>query len=868
MIKVRWAVTLFSIVIPYLSYSQVDRMSINDGWLFSLDCDSLENRRQWERINLPHTWNTDAYEVMDYHKGTGYYTKSFALPSLWKNKRLYLEFEGVNKAADVFVNGTGIGSHVGGYSSFRFDITDYVHSDTTNTIKVIVDNDREDIAPTEADFTFFGGIYRDVWLESTSPVHFDRTNHASDGVFISTPSVSDEEASLSVRGKIRNESSSPRKLILKYTIVNPEGKNVYSSHKEISIEPNGEYDFDYSEINIPQPILWSPETPNLYHIDFCLSDADTGETFDKLKLKTAFRWFSFDAKNGFFLNGKPYKLRGICRHQDQEPVGPALTDDMHRRDMRMMKEMGANFIRISHYPQDKAILDMCDELGLLAWEEIPVINIVPDVWGYDEHAAINLREMIRQHYNHPSVIMWGYMNEILLFTLREPEEKRMAAVERAYELAQQLEKIAREEDPYRLTTMAFHGSDDYNKLGFSTITDVVGWNIYNGWYGEEFHDLDKFMEFQHENYPSHPIIISEYGAGGDRRIHSFQPKRFDFSTEYQQKFIEYYLPYIERTPYIMGASYWNFIDFSAANRQESMPRINNKGLVRSNREPKDVYYYFKATWRDDIPVVHIAARDWNRRTLLKDSTLTTMPLKIYSNSPTVELFVNGESQGTKEVVDSKAIFDIPVENGKISLIARGTHKNSSVEDAMTLELRVISNKLPERAVDFPEIGINVGSNCYFTGDISAFTWFPDQEYQPGSWGYIGGTVMTTTAEIKGTPDDPLYQTQRCGIKGYRFDVNPGKYEVEVHFADYSKAKSSDAYLFEKRENGSLAYNKFDITLNGEHIETLSPASSNDSFTAFSRTYIYDNDTDSIEIGFEPISGETFLNAVRIRKIMD
>ena len=226
-----------------------------------------------------------------------------------------------------------------------------------------------------------------------------------------------------------------------------------------------------------------------------LTNPVTGEVVDYSEHYTAFRWYRFDGKEGFFLNGKPYKLRGVCRHQDQKPIGVALTDEMHRRDFLLMKEMGANFIRISHYPQDDALLEMCDKLGMLAWEEIPVIDIVPDTPGYGDHCERNLREMIRQHYNHPSIIMWGYMNEILLVTQRryKTEEDQKPVLERTLALAERLEKALKEEDDTRLSTMAFHGSNSYNEVGLSRITDIVGGNSYPGWYGGDLTGFEHYL---------------------------------------------------------------------------------------------------------------------------------------------------------------------------------------------------------------------------------------------------------------------------------------------------------------------------------------------------------------------------------------
>ena len=278
-----------------------------------------------------------------------------------------------------------------------------------------------------------------------------------------------------------------------------------------------------------------------------------------------------------------------------------------------MKELGCNFVRISHYPQDDAVLELCDELGLLAWEEIPIINIVPDTPGYADNCELNLREMIRQHYNHPSVIAWGYMNEILLTVPAPNKPEWPACRERTIALAQRLEKALKEEDAARASVMAFNMTNLYHEMGLDLV-DVVGWNLYHGWYVDRLEDFNAWCEDQHTRYPQLPMIISEWGAGSDRRLHTTNGHAFDFSIEYQQTYVEHYLPYIEEKEWISGCAYWNFIDFNVAARQESMPRVNNKGLFYNDRTPKDVAYYFKAMWREDIPVLHIASRDWPVRT--------------------------------------------------------------------------------------------------------------------------------------------------------------------------------------------------------------------------------------------------------------
>lgn len=436
-----------------------------------------------------------------YYQGTGWYRRTLTLPQNWQTKQVFLKLDAASKAATVYMNGRKIGEHNGGYTACTFDITPFCSFDAPNSLAIHVDNARQDIPPISADFTFFGGIYRDVWLTAVPKQHFHLTNYGSEGIFISTPQVSEEKGTILIRGEIKNDAAQKASLELEHTVYNPDGSIAQTQKQSIQIKGGELYSFRTETAPILSPRLWTPETPHLYRVESILRDKKTKAILDHSNHHTGFRWFSFDGKTGFSLNGKPYKLRGICRHQDQKPIGVALTDEMHRRDMKLMKEMGANFIRISHYPQDDALLEMCDKLGMLAWEEIPIIDIVPDTPGYAENCENNLREMIRQHYNHPSIITWGYMNEILLVTQRryKKEEELKPVLERTLALANRLEKVLKEEDSTRASTMAFHGSNSYNEVGLGNITDIVGWNLYQGWYGGDLTGFERFLAEQHKS---------------------------------------------------------------------------------------------------------------------------------------------------------------------------------------------------------------------------------------------------------------------------------------------------------------------------------------------------------------------------------
>lgn len=832
--------------------AQREMKTINDNWEFRKSTDE-----SWESVNLPHTFNQDAYQQRNYYQGKGLYRRILTLPEIVAGRRYYMKIDAASKAADIRVNGKEAGSHVGGYTSFTIDITEYIKEE--NLIEITIDNGRKDITPISADFTFWGGLYRDVWLVSTPEQHFSMSNMGSDGIFISTPVVNERRGVLKVKSEVTNDSQETSILEVKSVIYSPQGKLLQTIKQKQKLKSGETYIFEKTSDAIDSPDLWSPETPSLYLVKTTLIDSKSGKLLDEKNHKVGFRWFTFDGNKGFFLNGKSYKLRGLNRHQDQAPAGVALDDEAHRRDISLMKELGCNFIRISHFPQDDAILEMCDNLGLLAWEEIPIINIVPDTPGYDDNCEYNLREMIRQHYNHSSVIAWGYMNEILLTTPSVDKPEWPTCKERTVNLAQRLEAALKEEDPGRASVMAFNMTNLYNEIGLNLV-DVVGWNLYHGWYVDKLKDFNAWCEDQHHRYPEQPMIISEWGAGSDKRLHSTQGRAFDFSIEYQQTYIEHYLPFIENTEWISGCAYWNFIDFNVAARQESMPRVNNKGLAYNNRLWKDVAYYFKAMWRKDIPVIRIASRDWEVRT---GEINRPQAIKLYSNMPEVELFINGQSIGCQKTSNCHTVFNVILPEGISVLMAQGIKNGKTAQDAMTIQFKSLPN-----IAEGDELAINVGSNCYFTSDISNLTWLPDQPYTTGSWGYIGGKAHNTTSEIHNTLDGPIYQTWREGNWSYKIDAPIGEYEIELLMADITKPAAQLANLLGKnKDEKHSGETRFHISICGKQVETnFSPIDGGNHRTAFKRRYIIRNEHDHIIISASPVKGEPFLAGIKVRRL--
>lgn len=855
--------------------AQRNERTFNEGWKFCLTDDKFAadvsfDDSEWEKIHLPHSWNSDAYQRKDYYRGVGWYRKRFVLPQEWKGRRIIMKLDAACQTATIFLNGKEIGHHVGGYTACMFDLTEHLSYESMQVLAVKVDNARLDVLPLSGDFTFFGGIYRDAWLIATSEQYFDGLDDGSDGIWVTTSHTSSDYSELSVRCKVRNASEQSCSLEVEHILFSPEGDSLLACSQTYYMKAGERKFLEQQFPRVVHPQLWTPETPVLYCLKTVLRKKDTHEVVDEQENYTAFRWCHFDGEKGFFLNGKPYKLRGMCRHQDQYPFGTALTDEMHRRDFHLMKEMGCNFLRIAHYPQDDALLEMCDRLGMLVWEEIPVIDRVPEEEAYVASCERSLREMIRQHYNHPSIVLWGYMNEILLKTLRESDPVRLDSIlERTRQLAHRLEALLHEEDPYRNSAMAFHGSDDYNKHGLGNIPEVAGWNLYNGWYGGELNGLNRFLEQQHRCYPHRPLLVSEYGAGSDRRLHSLHPEAFDFSMEYQQLFLEHYLPFIEQTSYLCGATHWNLIDFSSALREESMPRINNKGLLTNARVPKDVYYYYQAVWRKDIPVLHIATRDWLKRAGVQERGEPVMlPVKVYTNLSEVELFLDGCTLGKKTVSNCHVVFNVPFRAGHPCLKVKGMYQGKWVEDAVRLAFTGVPAQLNAENLNGLELAINVGSQCFYTSEASGLTWIPDRAYTSGGWGYVDGEVHNSTAEISQTFDGPLYQSSRIGLSGYQFDVPVGTYEVELLFADTSNPSSSLAYLLGKDEVGAdNAGNSFHVLLNDCVVDkAFSPISVGYCQAVRKRFLVKVFNAAGLRVSFKPVTGVPFLSGIKLRKL--
>ena len=582
-------------------------INLNNAWTFT-DLDGSVTE-----LNLPHTWNAiDGQDGgNDYRRGECKYEKVFEIPSFDPEKEcVYLQFDGVNSSARVVLNGTEVCTHDGGYSTFRKEITSLLQQE--NHLTVYADNSVNDrVYPQKADFTFYGGIYRDVTLLIVNKIHFDLDYYGGYGIQIDAKPV---EGYRKGNVRVRTWYSSGNAEIV---LLDAEGKEV-ASGKGNDVE-----------LTIEDVHLWNGrKDPYLYTAKAVL--LKDGETVDEVSARFGVRDFHYHPKTGFYLNGKSYPLRGVSRHQDRKGIGNAITNEMHKEDMDIICEMGANTIRLAHYQHAQYFYDLCDERGMVVWAEIPYIS--EHMPNGRENTISQMKELIAQNYNHPSIVCWGVSNEITISTKDKKDMLDNHLV---------LNDLCHKMDPTRFTTLACYAMcGPFNKVAH--ITDTVSWNLYLGWYVPGMWLNDVWMRFFHTVYPDRCLGYSEYGCEGMPNLHSSRPRRGDHTEEYQAKYHEFMLKCFERNPYMWATHVWNMFDFAAdARDQGGEPGMNHKGLVTFDRKTrKDSFYLYKAWWSDE-PFVHICSKRFEERTEDK------ITVKVYSNQNEITLYVNGDKQETQ-----------------------------------------------------------------------------------------------------------------------------------------------------------------------------------------------------------------------------
>lgn len=892
--------TLVSVLsIQSQSYKTV---TINNNWKFhkgDLDAsksETIETHQEqidanWQSVNIPHTWNNvDATDdTSGYFRGIGWYKKTIHIDVKQKddNAQTLIYFEGVNQVTNVYVNGDWVGQHKGGYTRFHFDITKFLKYGEKNIIAVKVDNSyNESIPPLTADFTFFGGIYRDVFLMQLNSIHFSLDDYSTSGVYITTPNVSKETAKVEINCLLSNETNQSKTVKLINRIIDKEGHVISESTQKVKIK-NHENSRSIKEVfEIDNPHLWSTKNPYLYQVITQIIDAKTGRVLDESVEPLGLRWFKFDPQHGFFLNGEHLKLVGTNRHQDFLNKGNALTDEMHIRDVRLLKEMGGNFLRIAHYPQDPTVLEMCDRLGILASVEIPIVNAITESKEFSENCLFMAEEMVKQNFNHPSLIIWAYMNEVLLrpiFNPKTEKERYTVYANNITKLASEIEERIRGLDPNRYTMIPNHGAiDRYKDAGLTDIPMVLGWNLYQGWYGGKFEGFDKNLDELHNLFPNQALIITEYGADVHHRLHSFDSERFDYTVEYGNKYHEHYLKAIMSRPFIVGANIWNLNDFYSELRGYARPRTNLKGITTLDREKKDTWWLYKTVLSEE-PVIKFGQNEWKIRGGVAESgtDYCLQPVNVYSNGKSVQLSHNGKAYNA-DVLDYIACFSIPFINGKNRLEAKSTFNSKTCTDILEVDFRLAPNNFSEFKDHFYDLNVLLGSQRIYEDRVKSQVWIPEQEYVAGSWGYIGGkpyrpktkygSLPSSELDIIGTEDDPIFQTQRVGIDKFKLDVPNGKYTITLLWAELESDIEHEKLVYnlgDDKLSEGISDRIFNVIINGNYIEkNLNLTDQYGAERAVSKKYeILVSKEEGITINFETVKGNPVLNAIQIRKIL-
>ena len=658
-------------------FAQRQDILLNNDWNFRF---SHQVQKGTEvRVDLPHTWNAqDALSgKIDYKRGIGNYEKNLFIRPEWKGKRLFIRFEGVNNIADVFINRRHIGEHRGGYGAFIFEITGKVEYGKENSILVRVNNGEQlDIMPLVGDFNFYGGIYRDVHLLITDETCISPLDYASPGVRLIQDSVSHRYAKVRAIVDLSNGSSGNQEVELNVRLLDGQ-RVVKEGTKNVNLSGNEVMQQELT-FEIDQPHLWNGrQDPFLYQAEVTLFR--NGQMVDRVTQPLGLRFYRIDPDKGFFLNRKHLPLQGVCRHQDRSEVGNALRPQHHEEDVALMLEMGVNAVRLAHYPQATYFYDLMDKNGIIVWAEIPFVG----PGGYNDKGFVDLpafrangkeqlKELIRQHYNHPSICVWGLFNGLTELG------------DNPVEYIKELNVLAHQEDTTRPTTSASNQMGDLN-----FITDAIAWNRYDGWYGGTPADLGKWLDRMHKDHPEICIAISEYGAGAS--IYHQQDslvKTVPTSWWHPENWQTYYhienWKTISSRPYVWGSFVWNMFDFGAAHRTEGdRPGINDKGLVTFDRKVrKDAFYFYKANWNREEPMLYLTGK----RNTVRTQRLQT--ITAFTNLSGAELFVNGKSYG-KAIPDSYAILEwknVELEPGENEIKVVSTNKKLPLSDSFHCRL--------------------------------------------------------------------------------------------------------------------------------------------------------------------------------------
>jgi beta-galactosidase len=861
---------------------------LSEGWRFHLGDDvgpEAAGRPQasWNAVRVPHTWNRAGYYTSDAHQrintaetvnktqGVGWYQLTFPAPNAWAGKRVWLQFDAASRTAEVWVNGIRLGGHTGGFSRFRFDATDAVKLGQDNVLVVKTDSTKPapgvstaDILPLGGDFFVHGGLYRPVSLIVTNPIHFDLLDFGGPGVYADTLTIEGSKARVRVRAKVRNDQTAraasrlaPANLTIVSRLVDADGQPVAEQSRPIKLAKGQLQDVEQT-LDLAKARLWQGvDDPYLYRLVVELRDRK-GQVLDRVDQAFGVRQIRIDPEKGFFLNGRHLQLHGVGLHQDQEGQGWARSEADIAADVALLREMGANTIRLTHYQHGQPIHDLADRYGLILWDEIPLVTAwtppgqTEPTPGLIRNAEQQLRELIRQNYNHASVATWGVANEVDMGNSLPAFISGVSPDADPLPLLRRLDALAKVEDSSRPITQAAccEGrlyNADIKVPNVAPATELLGVNRYFGWYYGEVADLDADLEGLRAKHPGQPLSLSEYGAGGAISIHTDDPlggpadsRGRDQPEEYLSYVHEQTWKLVADKPYLWATWLWNSFDFATTIRKEGDAQdINTKGLVTYDRQiRKDAFYFYKANW-NPAPTVRITGRRYT------DRAYGVTDVRVYSNAPATELVVNGRTAGVMNDCPQKVCVwkDVRLAEGSNTVAANGRFTDGETLDTVswTLSADAAKNVRIDSGAQVAARGatLRFGSDAFFQGGKARNLNTPAGYGRPPE-----------NQSITATSDSAIVASYREGAFSYRVPVANGTYKVTLTFVE--PALGPGGRVFDVLANGKIALSKFDVA-----------AAAAAPLTAVTRSFPVTANKGVIELGFTPIKGDAIVSAVQV-----
>ncbi|WP_031440494.1 glycoside hydrolase family 2 [Sphingomonas sp. FUKUSWIS1] len=868
---------------PAAAQSERSVVPLAQGWEFQRgDVDPAQAAQaagSWVRVSVPHTWNRVGYympdpqthlnnaESVDKYQGVGWYRMTFTPPAMDAGQHAWLQFDAASRTAEVWLNGQRIGGHKGGFSRFRLDATRALRAGQANTLLVKVDNTQPaqgsstaDILPLAGDFFVHGGLYRPVSLIVTNAVHVDMLDAGGSGIFATTSSIDATMAKVAVRVRIRNDGTKAQAVNAVVRLIDAGGKTVATGTRRIPLRADAASE-SVQSLSIATPHLWNGVADPYLHRLVVEIATPSGAVLDRVEQAFGIREMRADPARGFMLNGKPLRLQGVGYHQDREGKGWATAPADIEQDFAIMREMGVNSIRLTHYQHGQAIHDLADRYGMVLWDEIPLVSRW--TWGDDavataglrDDARQQLRELIRQNGNHASVFNWGIANEVD-FGKSLPAfitTSKDTPAPDPLPLLRELNALAKSEDPSRATALAtccegrLLGSADVPIT--AEAADLGGANRYFGWYYGQPGDLGKHLDSLRVLRPNQPVSVTEYGAGGATTIHTDNPlggkvdqRGRNQPEEYESYIHETAWATLSAKPYLWGTWLWNSFDFATTVRREGDAiDINTKGLVTYDRKiRKDAYYFYKANWTA-TPTVHVAGRRY------VDRAYPVADVRVYSNAPRTDLLVNDRVVGTLSACPQMicAWSNVALAAGANRVVARGVFPTGAVDDG--IEWRVApeaarSVRIDSGALVAPEIaGKRYGSDAFFAGgsfgDINA---------------YSGYGPRPEKKIVAGTPEGAVAETYREGRFSYRVPLANGRYTVELSFVE--PALAAGARQFDVVANGKRAIAALDIA-----------AVAGAPLTRVTRRIVVGVTDGMLDLKFVPIKGDAIVSGIEITR---